>query len=142
MSASAAPETARPATKTAIVGARAEITWATTNRVSPQSRTGRGPTRSVHPPDHAMATVKVTRVTPVEAPNSAHPSSSRTTVGRMVMTARFSKAARVTSAMMPTTTGRWARSSSRTGVSVVGASVRGAGCVVAGIRQVLNLECT
>ena len=61
--------------------------------------------------------VKVTSGAPVEAPNSAQPSSSRTTVGRIVLTARFSKAARVTSATMPTTTGRLARDSRRTGSS-------------------------
>ncbi len=152
MRASAAPETARPPTKIAIVGARAEMTCATTNRPRPQRSTGRGPTRSVQPPDQAMAMVNVTSVAPVDAPNRAHPSSSRTTVGRMVMTARFSKAARVTSAMTPMTTGRWARSSSRTGASPWGSlawgslawrtSVTGAGVGAGGIRQCSNLKCT
>ena len=98
MSASAAPEAARPTTNTAMVGARPETTWARTKAAIPQSSTGRGPARSVQPPDHAIAMVKVTSVAPVEAPNRAQPSSSRTMVGRIVLTARFSKAARVTSA--------------------------------------------
>ena len=117
MRASAAPETARPATKTVIVGASAETTCAATNRPMPHRSTGRGPTRSVQLPDHAMATVKVTRAAPIEAPKRDHPSRSRTTVGRIVMTARFSNAARVTRATIPTTTGRLARSRRRTGAS-------------------------
>ena len=125
MSASAAPEAARPATKTAIVGARAETTWASTNATIPQSSTGRGPERSVQPPDQAMAMVKVISGAPVDAPNSVQPSSWRTTVGRIVLTARFSNAARVTRATTPTTTGRLARESRRTGASGawVGAAV-------------------
>ena len=125
MSASAAPDAARPATNTVMVGASAETTWATTKAAMPQSSTGRGPARSVQPPDHAIATVKVTRVAPVLAPNRAQPSSSRTTVGRIVLTARFSKAASVTRATMPTTTGRFARARRRTGASGawVGAAV-------------------
>ncbi len=128
MSASAAPEAARPTTKTPMVGASPDTTWATTNDAMPHSSTGRGPARSVQPPDQAIAMVKVTRVAPVDAPNRAQPSSSRTTVGRIVLTARFSKAARVTSATTPTTTGRFARASSRTGRS--GVSAAGVGVAV------------
>ncbi len=128
MSASAAPEAVRPATNTAMVGASPDTTCATTNAAMPHSSTGRGPARSVHDPDQAIAMVNVTRVAPVEAPKRLQPSRSRTSVGRMVLTARFSKAASVTSATTPTTTGRFARASSRTGVSsvVVGEALVGA----------------
>ena len=130
MSASAAPDAARPTTKTDIVGARPETIWAMTKAAIPHSSTGRGPTRSVQPPDHAIAIVKVTRVAPVDAPNRAQPSSSRTMVGRIVLTARFSKAARVTSATTPTTTGRFARASSRTGPSGALAAAAAVGAAV------------